>query len=83
MRLFSLCQESRSGEGWEQVLHQGQQQELSLSVVVKGAALGIEAGVKEVFPGAEQRDDCFHFLYEGIKVRRRLQHKIAWAQRCC
>ncbi|MCP4283301.1 MAG: hypothetical protein GY792_02440 [Gammaproteobacteria bacterium] len=41
--------------------------------MVKDAALGIEAGVREVFPQAEQRDDCFHVLYEMNKVRRRLE----------
>lgn len=114
--LFALSlRASRSAEDWAQVLHQGKQQGLGLSVVVKDAALGIAAGVKEVFPLAEQRDDCFHVLYEMNKVRRRLEqsaykaisceeelhaqlqripakqrrrrrrlrHKIAWAQRRC
>jgi hypothetical protein len=48
---------------------------LELSVVVKDAAKGIEAGVREVFPGAEQRDDCFHVLYEMNKVRRQLEQR--------
>ena len=51
---------------------EGQCQGLELSVVVKDAAKGIAAGVSEVFPRAEQRDDCFHVLYEMNKVRRRL-----------
>jgi hypothetical protein len=72
--LFALSlRDSRSAEDWAEVLHQGKQQGLGLSVVVKDAALGIEAGVKEVFPLAEQRDDCFHVLYEMNKVRRRLE----------
>ncbi len=72
--LFALSlRESRSAEDWAEVLHQAQQQGLSLSVVVKDAALGIAAGVREVFPQAEQRDDCFHVLYEMNKVRRRLE----------
>ena len=37
--------------------------------LVKDAARGIVAGVSEVFPHAEQRDDCFHVLYEMHKVR--------------
>ena len=45
-----------------------------LSVVVKDAAR-IAAGVSEVFPRAEQRDDCFHVLYEMNKVRRRLERR--------
>ena len=36
---------------------------------------GIAAGVSEVFPHAEQRDDCFHVLYEMNKVRRRLERR--------
>jgi hypothetical protein len=72
--LFALSlRERRSAEDWAEVLDQGKQQGLGLSVVVKDAALGIEAGVKQVFPLAEQRDDCFHVLYEMNKVRRRLE----------
>ena len=44
-------------------------------MVVKDAARGIAAGVSEVFPQAEQRDDCFHVLYEMNKVRRRLERR--------
>ena len=44
-------------------------------MVVKDAAKGIAAGVSEVFPRAEQRDDCFHVLYEMNKVRRRLERR--------
>lgn len=55
--LFGLSlRQSRSGEDWAEVLAQGQAQGLELSLVVKDAALGIEAGVCEVFPEAEQRD---------------------------
>ena len=58
--LFSLAlRESRSGEDWAQVLGEAKAQGLELSVVVKDAAKGIEAGVAQVFPEAEQRDDCF------------------------
>jgi transposase-like protein len=64
--------ETRGGEDWAEVLKQGQDQGLNLVVVVKDAAKGIEAGVSEVFPQAEQRDDCFHALYELNKVRRRV-----------
>ena len=53
----------------------GAVQGLELSVVVKDAARGIAAGVSEVFPRAEQRDDCFHVLYEMNKVRRRLERR--------
>ena len=44
-------------------------------MVVKDAARGIAAGVSEVFPHAEQRDDCFHVLYEMNKARRRLERR--------
>jgi NAD(P)-dependent dehydrogenase (short-subunit alcohol dehydrogenase family) len=66
---------TRSGEDWAQVLTQAKAPGLNLAVVVKDAAKGIEAGVSEVFPQAEQRDDCFHALYELNKVRRRLEQR--------
>ena len=74
--LFSLAlRESRSGEDWAAVLGEAKAQGLELSVVVKDAAKGIEAGVAQVFPEAEQRDDCFHVLYELNKMRRRLEQR--------
>ena len=66
---------TRDGEAWAELLREGQAQGLGLSVVVKDAARGIAAGVSEVFPHAEQRDDCFHVLYEMNKVRRRLERR--------
>ena len=72
--LFGLSlSATRDGEAWAELLREGQCQGLELSVVVKDAAKGIAAGVSEVFPRAEQRDDCFHVLYEMNKVRRRLE----------
>ena len=53
------------------MLKQGQEQGLNLAVVVKDAA----SGVREIFPQAEQRDDCFHALYELNKVGRRLEQR--------
>ncbi len=48
--LFGLAlRETRGGEDWAEVLKQGQEQGLSLRVVVKDAAKGIESGVREVF----------------------------------
>jgi hypothetical protein len=74
--LHSLSlRESRSAQDWAEVLKQGKAQGLDLSVVVKDAAPGIAAGVREVFPEAEQRDDCFHVLYEMNKERRRLESR--------
>ena len=74
--LFGLSlSATRDGDAWAQLLREGQCQGLELSVVVKDAARGIAAGVSEVFPRAEQRDDCFHVLYEMNKVRRRLERR--------
>ena len=74
--LFGLSlSATRNGEAWAELLREGQAQGLGLSVVVKDAAKGIAAGVSEVFPRAEQRDDCFHVLYEMNKVRRRLERR--------
>ena len=74
--LFGLSlSAARDGEAWAELLREGQAQGLGLSVVVKDAARGIAAGVSEVFPHAEQRDDCFHVLYEMNKVRRRLERR--------
>ncbi len=74
--LFGLeLREGRSGEDWAEVLAQAKAQGLDLSVVVKDAAKGIASGVQAVFPGAEQRDDCFHVLYEMNKVRRQLEQR--------
>ena len=36
----------------------------------------------EVFPHAEQRDDCFHALYEMNKVRRVLERRAYGAIEC-
>ena len=74
--LFGLSlSPTRDGAAWAELLREGQGQGLSLSVVVKDAARGIAAGVGEVFPDAEQRDDCFHVLYEMNKVRGRLERR--------
>ena len=74
--LFGLeLREGRAGEDWAEVLGQAKAQGLKLSVVVKDAAKGIAAGVHAVFPEAEQRDDCFHVLYELNKVRRQLEQR--------
>ena len=74
--LFGLSlSATRDGGAWAELLREGQGQGLELSVVVKDAAKGIASGVREVFPHAEQRDDCFHVLYEMNKVRRRLERR--------
>ena len=74
--LFGLeLRERRSGEDWAEVLGQAKGQGLELAVVVKDAAKGIAAGVQAVFPEAEQRDDCFHVLYELNQVRWQLEQR--------
>lgn len=74
--LHSLeLRDSRSGTDWAEVLNTAKQQGLDLNIVVKDAAIGIETGVKEVFPKAQQRDDCFHVLYDSNKVRRKLKSR--------
>jgi hypothetical protein len=67
--------ESRSAEDWAQVLRQAEQQGFCPRVVVKDAAAGIAAGFEQVFAGTEQRDDCFHAVYEMGKVRRILEQR--------
>jgi transposase-like protein len=74
--LFVLAlRASRGGDDWAEVLRQAQAQGLDLELVVKDAAQGIAKGVATVFPQAEQRDDCFHALYEMGTVRQYLERK--------
>lgn len=68
---------TRSAEDWREVLESCKPQGLDLKVVVKDAALGIAAGVREAFPEAEQRDDCFHAHYAIGKVVQVLERR-AW-----
>ena len=74
--LFGLSlSATRDAGAWAGVLGAGREQGLSLEVVLKDAARGIAAGVREVFPDAEQRDDCFHVLYEMNRVRGKLERR--------
>ncbi len=74
--LFSLAlREQRRSADWQAVLNQAKQQGLNLQTVVKDAALGIAAAVTEVFPAAEQRDDCFHAVYAMGNVRRVIEQR--------
>lgn len=74
--LFALAlRSSRSGEDWAEVLRACQQQGMKLKTVVKDAALGIAAGVNEVYPDAGQFDDSFHAQYEMGKVYFGLERK--------
>jgi len=78
--LFNLnLRETRNSSDWAEVLSSAKEQNLDWSIVVKDAAPGIAAGVSEVFPQAEQRDDCFHVLYELNKFRCKLE-KRAYAK---
>jgi len=74
--LFALEQPGgRQDCHWAQVLEEGRERGLALEIVVKDAAKGIAGGVSEVFPNADQRDDCFHALYRMGKMRRRLEQR--------
>jgi hypothetical protein len=74
--LFALeLRQSRAADDWAEVLNQCNKQGLDLHTVVKDAARGIESGVQQVYPQAQQRDDCFHALYEMGKVKRILQQR--------
>jgi len=74
--LFSLAlRESRSGDDWQEVLGAAKTQGLNLSTVVKDAAPGIARGVSDVFPYAEQRDDCFHAFYRMAKLKQHLERR--------
>lgn len=74
--LFALAlRENRSAEDWAEVLRKCKGQGLNLRTVVKDAARGIDAGTQQVYPQAEQRDDCFHAHYEMGKVRRILEQR--------
>ena len=74
--LFGLeVKDDRSAQSWAEVLESARDQGLDLEVAVKDGALGIAAGVSQVFPQAEQRDDCFHARYEFNKVLRRLERQ--------
>ena len=74
--LFSLDhRSSRTAGDWAEVLGVAQRQGLDLKTVVKDAAQGIAAGITEVFPKAEQRDDCFHAHYAMSKALRILESR--------
>lgn len=74
--LFLLAlRQQRAGKDWAEELGRCKEQGLDLDVVVKDAALGISAGVNAVFKDAEQRDDCFHALYEMSTLRRQLEQR--------
>ena len=75
--LFELSlSATRDGEAWAELLREGQAQGLDAVGGCEGCgAWDCVAGVSEVFPHAEQRDDCFHVLYEMNKVRRRLERR--------
>ena len=66
---------TRTAEDWADVLGKCKAQGLELEVTVQDAAGGIAAGVRSVYPKAEQRDDCFHAHYEMGKQLQRLEKK--------
>ena len=70
------------------VLNRAKNQGIDLDIVVKDAAKRIACGVKQVFPLAQQRDDCFHVIYDMNKVRRKFlfttqtRHTIIKKEKC-
>ncbi len=75
---YAFClqlRDSRGTKDWAEVLRAARSQGVNLEVVVKDAAQGIAAGVEEVYPGADQRDDCFHAKYEIGKVQQLLEQR--------
>ncbi len=74
--LFSLeHRKSRDGEDWKEVFANAKERGLQLQQILKDAAAGIAWGALQVFPGAEQRDDCFHPKYEMGKCLRVLENR--------
>jgi len=74
--LFGLeHRKNRSQEDWADFLNKSFEQNMDLKIAIKDAAPGIAAGVAKIFPNAEQRDDCFHVIYELNKVRSRLERQ--------
>jgi hypothetical protein len=74
--VFALeVRETRTEADWATVLGAAKGCGLDPEVIVKDAAPGIAAGVSEVFPEAEQRDDCFHVHYEMGTARSRLERR--------
>jgi hypothetical protein len=74
--VFALqARASRSAADWSELLQAARGQGLELSVAVKDAASGIAAALREVFPAAQQRDDCFHAVYEMHKVLGHLERR--------
>ena len=62
--LFLLQREkARGGTEWANALEKAKAQGLDLEKIVKDAGTGMASGVTQVYPKAEQRDDCFHVLY--------------------
>jgi len=73
--------QARGGADWAQALGEKKDRGLNLAVVVKDAGSGLAAGVKAVFPTAQQRDDAFHARWKcGQVVRRLEQHALATLQ---
>ena len=65
----------RKGDDWADVLEEAKAQGLNLEIVVKDAGLGMTAGLNKIFSDAEQRDDCFHVLYDTNKIYRCIRSK--------
>jgi hypothetical protein len=62
--------EGRKGDDWAYILEKAKAQGLNLEIVVKDAGVGMTAGLNKIFSDAQQRDDCFHVLYDTNKIYR-------------
>lgn len=70
---------SRGVEDWTGLLTEIKHRGLDADIVVADAAQGIAAGVSEVFPQAQQRDDIFHVLYNLNNTRNALE-RVAYGK---
>lgn len=75
--LFLLAERPcRTGEEWATVLKEIQaRQGLEPQRVLKDAGTGLAKGVSATWPDAEQRDDCFHAIYEFGQVKFYLERR--------
>jgi len=73
--LFALeSTDSRSKDDWLATLTALQDaQGLCPGAVVKDSGAGMAGAVSALWPDAEQRDDCFHAVWEAGKLYRRLE----------
>lgn len=67
--------EGRSSADWQAALSGPVARGLSVEVAVRDGAAGIADAVAELWPQAEQRDDCFHALHVMMRCRTQLERR--------